>query len=146
MGGDGEPFVVVAAETVTDAPQEALAHAELAPPSPAAGGDGQASTPLPDAPTPPPFTPLADEDDAPPAPPLSGDDLTVITGLTPALQEALYGVGVTTLDEMARWSRADARRISSLVGVPEEVIMHQWIFEAQSVLFEHYQLMMTQQG
>jgi hypothetical protein len=45
---------------------------------------------------------------------------------------------------VARWSRADARRISGLVGVAEEVVMHQWIFEAQSVLFEHYQSMMTQ--
>ena len=52
--------------------------------------------------------------------------------------------GVTALDEMARWSRADARRISGLGGVSKEVIMHQWIFETQSVLFEQYQAMMTQ--
>lgn len=55
----------------------------------------------------------------------------------------LYLAGVTSLDEMARWSRADARRVSGFVGVSEETIMHQWIFEAQSVLFEHYQQQMV---
>ncbi|MDX1419317.1 MAG: hypothetical protein R3181_05070 [Rubricoccaceae bacterium] len=95
---------------------------------PSAGGDGSAP-----GSAPPPA----------PAEPAQKDDLTVVTGITPELQEALYAAGVYTLDEMARWSRADARRISGLVGVPEEVIMHQWIFEAQSVLFEQYQSLMT---
>ena len=75
---------------------------------------------------------------------MDGDDLTVISGITPEIQRQLYASGVTALDEVARWSRADARRVSGLVGVPEEIIMHQWIFEAQSVLFEQYQAMMTQ--
>ena len=95
----------------------------------------QAATPIPDAPP-----------DPSPAPPVTGDNLTVITNISAELQQKLYAIGVTTLDEMARWSRADARRISGLVGIEEEIIMHQWIFEAQSALFEHYQLRMTQQA
>lgn len=116
------------------------------------GGDG--SAPGPEPASPPSYEPLetaAAPEPAPPEPapvaqpaPEQGDDLTVISSITPELQRALYAVGVSTLDEIARWSRADARRIGGMVDVPEEVVMHQWIFEAQSVLFEQYQSMMTQ--
>ncbi|HLT47047.1 MAG TPA: hypothetical protein VK002_07450 [Rubricoccaceae bacterium] len=118
-------------------------------PAPAAPPATPPFTPMADAfepPVPPvaPAPPPAATPPAPPSPPVQGDDLTVISGITPELQQQLYAAGITTLDEMARWSRADARRISGLLDVPEEVIMHQWIFEAQSVLFEQYQSMMTQ--
>ena len=67
------------------------------------------------------------------------DDLTVISSISEETQQLLYDVGITKLDEMARWSRADARRVSSQVNISEETIMHQWIFEAQSVLFDSFQ-------
>ena len=67
------------------------------------------------------------------------DDLTVISSITEETQRQLYNIGVTKLDEMARWSRGEARRVSSQVNVSEETIMHQWIFEAQSVLFNSFQ-------
>lgn len=92
------------------------------------------------APSPEPAAPAA-----PAAAPEGADDLTVIRGVDEETQRKLYAAGITTLEEMARWSRADARRISGAVGVPEETIMHQWIFEAQSFLFESYQRQIAHQ-
>jgi len=63
----------------------------------------------------------------------------VISSITEETQRQLYNIGVTKLDEMARWSHSEARRVSSQVNVSEETIMHQWIFEAQSVLFDSFQ-------
>ena len=54
------------------------------------------------------------------------------------MQTALYKAGVLTLDEIACWGRSDARRMAKEIGVREEVIMTEWIFEAQSALFERY--------
>lgn len=74
--------------------------------------------------------------------PADSDDLTIIRSIDDEIQRRLYAAGIFHLDEVARWSRADARRISGAVGVPEETIMHEWIFEAQSVLFDSYQRQM----
>ncbi len=104
------------------------------------------------APEPAPENKPANEDRPPVAPESSstradaeGDDLTTISSITPEVHDQLYELGITTLDEMARWSRADARRVSSQVGVSEETIMHQWIFEAQSALFDSFQDRMARQ-
>jgi predicted flap endonuclease-1-like 5' DNA nuclease len=75
--------------------------------------------------------------------PADSDDLTIIRSIDDEIQRRLYAAGIFHLDEVARWSRADARRISGAVGVPEETIMHEWIFEAQSVLFDSYQQRMA---
>ena len=63
----------------------------------------------------------------------------MISSISEETQQQLYDIGITKLDEMARWSRADARRVGGQVNVSEETIMHQWIFEAQSVLFDSFQ-------
>jgi predicted flap endonuclease-1-like 5' DNA nuclease len=70
--------------------------------------------------------------------PAGAEDLTVISSIDEHVQRLLYQAGVTTLDEIARWSRSDARRYSIDTQVSEETIMNQWIFEAQSVLFERF--------
>ncbi len=77
---------------------------------------------------------------APPpfAVPEGADDLTVISTIDEHTQHALYLAGVTTLDEIARWNRGDARRIAGEVSVHEDTIMHQWVFEAQAALFHSY--------
>ncbi|CAN5473140.1 hypothetical protein BH23BAC4_BH23BAC4_02390 [soil metagenome] len=79
----------------------------------------------------PPATAIAKEN--------AKDDLTVISGIDSLLQEELAKIGVHTLDEIARWSRADARRVAIELEVSEADIMNRWIFEAQSALFERYQ-------
>ena len=71
-------------------------------------------------------------------PPEGAEDLTVISSIDEDTQRALYMTGVHSLDEIARWGRTDARRVASEVGVSEETIMHQWVFEAQAALFDRY--------
>lgn len=73
--------------------------------------------------------------DGPTAVPDGADDLTVITLIDEDVQRRLYAEGVTTLDEIACWGRADARRIADAVGVFEDVIVNQWVVEAQAALF-----------
>ncbi|HLA63924.1 MAG TPA: hypothetical protein VK610_05830, partial [Rhodothermales bacterium] len=146
-----------AAVTASAAPAEAAPSAPAEPvfaaptPEPTFVAPTPEPEPAPPAPavpaTPPPafasmdayFAPA----DAAPAAPPDADDLTVIRGIDAEIQQKLYAAGVYHLDEMARWSRADARRISGAVGIPEETITHEWIFEAQSVLFDSYQQQMV---
>ncbi|MCH7639891.1 MAG: hypothetical protein IH855_10600 [Bacteroidetes bacterium] len=92
----------------------------------------------PDAPT-SEDRPTAASENGTASPDLPRDDLTVISSISEETQQQLYDIGITKLDEMARWSRADARRVGGQVNVSEETIMHQWIFEAQSVLFDSFQ-------
>ena len=69
----------------------------------------------------------------------------MISSITEETQQKLYDIGVTKLDEMAGWCRSDARRVGGQVDISEETIMHQWIFEAQSVLFDSFQDNMARQ-
>lgn len=88
------------------------------------------------APAAPP--PLAASAAEPFALPAGADDLTVVSSIDADVQHALYLAGITRLDEIARWGRGDARRVATQVGVPEETIMNQWIFEAQAALFDQF--------
>ncbi len=110
--------------------------------------------PAPSAPSAPadldePFpTAVAAPDDAPapspealdgPAPEEThGDDLTVISSIDAGTQRLLREAGVHTLDEIARWGRGEARRVSAIVQVSEETIFNQWVFEAQAALFNQF--------
>lgn len=68
------------------------------------------------------------------------EDLTAISSVDDETQEKLYALGITEIEEIARWTRADARRMATqLADVSEEDIMDRWVFEAQSILFERYQ-------
>ncbi len=78
------------------------------------------------------------EEAAPAVPPPGADRLTRIASITEEMETALYASGVTTLDEIARWGRSDARRIASAVAVSEDTIMNKWIFEAQAALFQSF--------
>lgn len=68
----------------------------------------------------------------------NADDLTVISTVDPEMQQRLYEAGVLTLDTIARWSRADARRVGARLDVPEDTIINGWIFEAQAALFNQF--------
>lgn len=76
--------------------------------------------------------------ESPSAASVKTDDLTTISSIDEATQERLYAEGVRTLDEIARWGRTDARRIAAALRVPEETIMSEWVFEAQSALFDQF--------
>ncbi|MEL6617089.1 MAG: hypothetical protein AAFQ43_15205 [Bacteroidota bacterium] len=71
-------------------------------------------------------------------PPEGAEDLTVITSIDADVQRALHMAGVLSLDDIARWGRTEARKISAEVGVSEATIMNQWIFEAQAALFDRF--------
>ena len=94
--------------------------------------------PAADAPKPAASELTAPDVAAPFVAPAGADRLTVISSIDEPMQQALYKSGVTTLDEIARWSRTDARRISSAVSVSEETILNQWVFEAQAALFQSF--------
>ena len=82
-------------------------------------------------------TPIAPEP-APAIVPEGAEDLTVIATIDEEVQRRLYEAGVRTLEEIAQWGRGDARRMSTAVEVSEDTIMNQWVFEAQSALFQRY--------
>lgn len=74
------------------------------------------------------------------------EDLTALSVVDEPTQARLYALGVTTVEAIARWSRADARRIAAhLAGTSEDDIMDRWVFEAQAVLFDRYQAELRQQ-
>ncbi len=68
----------------------------------------------------------------------TAEDLTAIRTIDAETQRRLREAGVRSLEEIAHWGRGDARRVSAHVGVSEETIMNQWVFEAQAALFNRY--------
>ncbi|HIG75657.1 MAG TPA: hypothetical protein EYQ24_14085 [Bacteroidetes bacterium] len=119
-----------------DAPaDEPLAASSAETPSAEAPSAPLTETPLAPAPS---ATPEPQVEPEPYTPPEGAEDLTVLSSVDEDTRRALHMAGVLTLDEIARWGRSDARRIAGEVGVSEETIMHQWVFEAQSALFERY--------
>jgi predicted flap endonuclease-1-like 5' DNA nuclease/TolA-binding protein len=70
----------------------------------------------------------------------SGEDLTALPMITPERQRVLHTLGIHSVEEIARFSRADARRVADAIrDVNEDVVMNDWVFAAQSVLFDRYQ-------
>ena len=118
------------------APQPSALDAwDVAPVEPAAAPDPLTAAPaLPAEPNPAAPEPAVPQFVTPPG----ADDFLFISTIDEDVQRALYMAGVTKLEEMAHWSRSDARRIGGEVGVSEETIMNQWVFEAQGALFERY--------
>jgi predicted flap endonuclease-1-like 5' DNA nuclease len=107
-----EPAAPVQAQAVAPAPSVQ---------KPYSGGDGMAT-------------------EAKPAVPPGAEALTILPAVDDARQAVLYRLGVRTIEDVARWSRMDARRIAAaLEGVSEDDIMNDWVFEAQSILFDRYQ-------
>ena len=64
--------------------------------------------------------------------------LTSLPSIDEDIERALRSAGVTSLDEIARWNRTDARRIAGQVGVSENTVLNHWVFEAQTALFERF--------
>ena len=100
-----------------------------------------ATTPAPAAPA--PAEPAAAELAAAPPAASGGSEedaerFTVLPSIDEDTERALRLAGVTSLDEMARWGRTEARRIASAVGVSEDTVLNHWVFEAQTALFERF--------
>jgi len=146
-GAGGDALALPPASITESTPAPAAAPAPAPPPdsapapvqpvAPPAWADASAFAPAAVVTATPP--PMPDATLAPGGPAVEADDLTIIRGIDADTQRKLNAAGIFHLDEVARWSRADARRIAGAVDVAEETIMHEWIFEAQSVLFDSYQ-------
>lgn len=133
---DADPFAGTAAEypplSATDLDSTADLKAELTPEPPAGDPFAFETSELAPAEPESALTSSAAFDAA--------ETLTVLSAVDETMQQALYGLGVTTIEAIARWSRTDARRIANhLKGTTEEDLMERWVFEAQSILFERYQ-------
>ncbi len=63
------------------------------------------------------------------------DDLTSLLGIDQRLQQQLNRSGITSFDQIARWSSADIRRISERLQVDSKTIQDNWIVNAQSHVF-----------
>lgn len=63
------------------------------------------------------------------------DDLTLLPGIDRGLQRTLHELGITSFDQIARWSSADVRQVSEGLNVDRKTIQDHWIINAQSHLF-----------
>ncbi len=64
----------------------------------------------------------------------AGHPLSEIPGLDARIQHALIDLGYTSVEQVARWGRADIRAVSAILGVDQGVIEGTWIANARSVL------------
>ena len=117
-------FAVEPSGTAAPEPSPAVAAAPAAVPPP--------------APAPSPASAAAGAAAQPAAAPADAERLTILPSIDEDTERALRLAGVTSLDEMARWSRTDARRIAAQVGVSEDTVLNHWVFEAQTALFERF--------
>ncbi|MDZ4702187.1 MAG: hypothetical protein SH809_20925 [Rhodothermales bacterium] len=64
----------------------------------------------------------------------AGHTLAEIPGLDARLQHALNDLGYTSVEQVARWGRADVRTVSAILGVEQGVIEGTWIVHARTLL------------
>lgn len=96
----------------------------------------------------PSFSPLSSLLGSPPAagkrvrfPTGRRDPLTKIPGINTTIEAILYDSGVTTFEQVARWSSADVRRMADRLGIDRQIIQDEWIAEAQSRLYDRSRTM-----
>lgn len=61
-------------------------------------------------------------------------DLKDIPGINTTIQNELYALGYTSVEQIARWGRADVRAVSALLGVEQYKIEEEWIEGARLIL------------
>ena len=57
-----------------------------------------------------------------------------IPGINSELEKELYDLGYTSVEQIARWGRADVRAVSANLGVDQQVIEDEWIAGARLIL------------
>jgi predicted flap endonuclease-1-like 5' DNA nuclease len=122
-GGDGLDGVIrwTPLQVLDETEQNATASGQFA------GGDGSSTVASPARSAPP-----------------GTDDLSALSAVGVSHRAMLQQLGVTTVEEIARWTRSDAHRMASYIeGATEETIMNDWVFEAQSILFDRYQQVLS---
>lgn len=61
-------------------------------------------------------------------------DLKDIPGINESIQHELYELGYTSVEQIARWGRADVRAVSALLEVDQQKIEDEWIAGARFIL------------
>ena len=57
-----------------------------------------------------------------------------IPGINSAMERELYDLGYTSVEQIARWGRADVRAVSANLGVDQQIIEDEWIAGARLIL------------
>ncbi|TPW10549.1 MAG: atpG, partial [Acidimicrobiaceae bacterium] len=69
---------------------------------------------------------------------LEPDDLEVILGIGPVLDQKLREMGITTFAQIAGWTAADAERIGAELDFPGRIERENWIDQARDLHAQKY--------
>jgi|GEM_PF-5825958 len=64
----------------------------------------------------------------------SSESLTVIPGVSKELARELYNLGYSSIEQIARWGRADVRSVSADLGIDQQLIEEVWIANARLIM------------
>lgn len=60
--------------------------------------------------------------------------LTAIPGISKEIEQELYDLGYSSVEQIARWGRADVRAVSADLGIEQHLIEDEWIANARLIL------------
>ena len=61
-------------------------------------------------------------------------DVKDIPGINGETEKELYEMGYTSVEQIARWGRADVRAVSATLGIDQQKIEDEWIAGARLIL------------
>ncbi len=61
-------------------------------------------------------------------------DIKDIPGINSAMEKELFELGYTSVEQIARWGRADVRAVSATLGIDQQKIEDEWIAGARLIL------------
>jgi hypothetical protein len=64
----------------------------------------------------------------------SAESLTVIPGVSKEIAKELYNLGYSSIEQIARWGRADVRSVSADLGIDQQLIEEVWIANARLII------------
>ena len=64
----------------------------------------------------------------------AADDLKLISGIGPKLEQVLNGLGVTRFAEIAAWSEDDVQRVDAQLGISGRILRDGWVEQARTLM------------
>jgi len=61
-------------------------------------------------------------------------DVKDIPGINGAMEKELHDLGYTSVEQIARWGRADVRAVSATLGVDQQILEDEWVAGARLIL------------
>jgi len=65
---------------------------------------------------------------------VASDDLTEIKGIGRVLKEKLHGLGITSFQQIADFTRSDIERVNEVLDFPGRIEREQWIEQAKAIV------------